>query len=178
MPFHPARVRKLLRSGRASVFLKQTFTIIVHDRVGGETQDTKLRVDSGSWVTGCALVVSGEMGDRCAIALKIWQRSERIKRELDKRRAFRRNRRSRKTRYRKPRFDNRIRPEGWLPPSLRSRVEQVRTWAKRLTRFAQVSGLAVETVRFDPQALQNQEISEVQYQQGIRKKRTVALSVG
>ena len=29
---------------------------------------------------------------------------------------------SRKTRYRKPRFDNRTRPEGWLPPSLASRV--------------------------------------------------------
>ena len=166
MPCHPARARKLLRSGRASAFRKQPFTIIVHNRVGGDTQDTELRVDPGSKVTGCALVVSGEKGDRCAIALEVGHRSEQIKRELEKRRAFRRNRRYRKTRYRKPRFDNRARPEGWLPPSLQSRVEQMRTWAKRLTRFAPVSGLAVETVRFDTQALQNPEISGVQYQQG------------
>jgi 5-methylcytosine-specific restriction endonuclease McrA len=166
MPCHPARARKLLRSGRASVFRKQPFTIIVHNRVGGDTQDTELRVDPGSKVTGCALVVFGEKGDRCAFALEVGHRSEQIKRELEKRRAFRRNRRYRKTRYRKPRFNNRARPEGWLPPSLQSRVEQVRTWAQRLARFAPVSGLAVETVRFDTQALQNPEISGVQYQQG------------
>jgi len=166
MPCHPARARKLLRSGRASVFRKQPFTIILHDRDGGETQESELRVDPGSRVTGCALVVSGEKGDRCAFALEVGHRSKQIKRELEKRRAFRRNRRSRKTRYRKPRFDNRTRPKGWLPPSLRSRVEQVRTWAKRVSRFAPVSGLAVETVRFDTQALQNPEISGVQYQQG------------
>ena len=166
MPCHPARARMLLRSGRASVFRRQPFTIIIHDREGGETQDTELRVDPGSKVTGCALIVSGEKGDRCAFALEIGHRSEQIKRELEKRRTFRRSRRQRKTRYRKPRFDNRTRPEGWLPPSLQSRVEQVRTWAKRLCRFSPMSGLAVETVRFDTQALQNPEISGVQYQQG------------
>ncbi|MBO0723928.1 MAG: RRXRR domain-containing protein, partial [Blastocatellia bacterium] len=36
------------------------------------------------------------------------------------------------TRYRKPRFDNRRRHEGWLPPSLASRVENVYTWASRV----------------------------------------------
>ena len=166
MPCHPARARKLLHSGRASVFRKQPFTIIIHNRVGGDTQKTELRVDPGSKVTGCALVVSGEKGDRCAFALEIGHRSEQIKQALEDRRSYRRNRRYRKTRYRKPRFDNRTRPQGWLPPSLQSRVEQVRTWAQRLTRFAPVSGLAVETVRFDMQALQNPEISGVQYQQG------------
>lgn len=166
MPCHPARARKLLRSGRASVFRKQPFTIIIHDRDGGETQEIELRVDPGSKTTGCALVVSGEKGDRCAFALEVGHRSEQIKRELEKRRAFRRNRRYRKTRYRKPRFDNRTRPEGWLPPSLQSRVEHVRTWANRFCKFAPVSSIAVETVRFDTQKMQNPEISGVEYQQG------------
>lgn len=166
MPCHPARARQLLRKGRASVFRKKPFTIIIHDREGGEVQDTELRIDPGSKTTGCALVVSGERGDKCGFALEIGHRSEQVKRELEKRRAFRRNRRSRKTRYRKPRFDNRTRPAGWLPPSLQSRVEHVRTWAKRLTRYTPVSSIAVETVRFDTQKMQNPEISGVEYQQG------------
>lgn len=35
-----------------------------------------------------------------------------------------------------------------------------------MIRYAPISGIAVETVRFDTQALQNPEISEVEYQQG------------
>lgn len=163
---HPARARQLLRRGRASVFRKQPFTIIIHDREDGEVQETELRIDPGSKTTGCALVVSGERGDRCSFALEIGHRSQQIKRELEKRRAFRRHRRQRKTRYRKPRFDNRTRPTGWLPPSLQSRVEQVQTWAKRLARYAPVSSIVVETVSFDTQKIQNPEISGIEYQQG------------
>jgi 5-methylcytosine-specific restriction endonuclease McrA len=85
---------------------------------------------------------------------------------LADRRALRRSRRSRKTRYRAPRFDHRTRPAGWLPPSLKSRVDNVRTWARKLIRRAPVSAIAVETVRFDTHALQTPEISGVQYQQG------------
>ena len=37
-----------------------------------------------------------------------------IKKNLDSRRAIRRSRRQRKTRYRASRFNNRTRPESWL----------------------------------------------------------------
>jgi 5-methylcytosine-specific restriction endonuclease McrA len=53
-----------------------------------------------------------------------------------------------------------------MAPSLRSRVDNVLTWAKRLINFAPVSGIVVETVRFDTQLIQNPEISGVEYQQG------------
>ena len=39
MPCYPARARKLLRNGRAAVFSRYPFTIILLDREGGETQD-------------------------------------------------------------------------------------------------------------------------------------------
>ncbi len=107
MPCHPARARKLLKKGRASVFRKYPFTIIIHDRDEGETQDTELRIDPGSKVTGNALVVSGKNGDRCVFGLEVQHRSQEIKSNLEKRRAVRRNRRSRKTRYRASRFKNR-----------------------------------------------------------------------
>src|SRR5262249_20780652 len=86
--------------------------------------------------------------------------------QLDARRAIRRGRRNRKTRYREPRFDNRRRPEGWLPPSLESRVENVYTWSQRLIRVYPIKGLGLELVKFDLQMMQNPEIEGVEYQQG------------
>ncbi len=71
-----------------------------------------------------------------------------------------------KTSYRQPRFQNRTRPQGWTAPSLLSRVDHVFTWAMRPIDFAPVSGIVVETERFDTQLLQHPEISGVEYQQG------------
>ncbi len=75
-------------------------------------------------------------------------------------------RRNRKTRYRKPRFLNRKRSKGWLPPSLQSRVENTITWVKRIIRYVPITGISQELVKFDMQALQNPEIDGKEYQQG------------
>jgi 5-methylcytosine-specific restriction endonuclease McrA len=64
------------------------------------------------------------------------------------------------------RFDNRRRADGWLPPSLESRISNVLTWVARVRRYAAVGALSQELVRFDTQLLDNPEISGVQYQQG------------
>ena len=64
------------------------------------------------------------------------------------------------------RFDNRTRPDGWLAPSLMSRVYNVMTWALRFQRFTPLMSATIETVRFDMQAMVNPEISGVEYQQG------------
>src|SRR5205823_8894360 len=78
----------------------------------------------------------------------------------------RRRRRSANLRHRAPRFDNRALPQGWLPPSILSRVGNVVTWTDRLIRWSPVTRLEVERVRFDTQLLQNPEIDGVQYQHG------------
>jgi 5-methylcytosine-specific restriction endonuclease McrA len=78
----------------------------------------------------------------------------------------RRGRRQRHTRYRKPRFLNRRRRAGWLPPSLESRIANVTTWVARLRRLAPIDAISMELVRFDTQLMQNAEISGVAYQQG------------
>ena len=80
----------------------------------------------------------------------------------------RRRRRSANLRYRPPRFDHRRRPQGWLPPSLTSRVGNVLNWTRRYGRWAPVRRIEVERVKFDPQLLQNPEISGIEYQQGER----------
>jgi 5-methylcytosine-specific restriction endonuclease McrA len=137
-------------------------TIVLRERDGGATQPVSLKLDPGSKTTGLTLVANG----RVLWAAELHHRGMQIRDRLQARRAVRRSRRQRKTRSRTPRFLNRRRPEGWLAPSLESRVQNVQTWVARLRRFCPVSHRAMELARFDTQALENPEISGVAYQQG------------
>lgn len=167
MPCYPARARKLLSSGRASVFRRYPFTIILHDRKveNSVLQPMEIKIDQGSKTTGVALVVHGDTGPAVAFAAHIDHRTN-IKSSLDSRRAVRRSRRNRKTRYRAPRFLNRTRPKGWLPPSLVSKAENILNWVVRFARFTPITQFALETAKFDMQKLENPEITGTQYQQG------------
>ena len=166
MPCHPARARKLLANGKAAVFRRFPFTIILTQRDQGETQPMQARFDPGSSTTGIALTLQGQTQTTVIWAAELKHRGARIKKLLEQRRAIRRSRRHRKTRYRKPRFSNRTRPKGWLPPGLQSRVDNLEIWADKLRRFSPVSSFSMELVRFDMQKLMNPEISGVEYQQG------------
>jgi 5-methylcytosine-specific restriction endonuclease McrA len=166
MPCHPARARKLLKKGKAAVYRRYPFTIIMTQRVGGDLQPVEIKFDPGSRTTGIALVGHFDRGSEVIWAGNLNHRGLQIKRNLDSRRAIRRARRNRKTRYRPARFLNQLRPKGWIQPSLRSRVLNVKNWMFKLSRLAPLTQIAVETVRFDTQKLQKPEISGVEYQQG------------
>ena len=99
-------------------------------------------------------------------AAELRHRGQKIKSDLDSRRAVRRSRRNRKTRYRKPRFNNRKRPKGWLPPSLMSRVYNIQTWVERLRRYCPIAAISMELAKFDTQQMENPEINGIEYQQG------------
>lgn len=166
MPCHPARARKLLSKGRAAVYRRIPFTIILIDREGGDVQPAEGKVDPGSKVTGIAVVAEFARGREVIWAANLHHRGQAIREALADRRAIRRGRRNRKTRYRPARFNNRRKPKGWLPPSLRSRVKNIRNWMERLVWDIPIQSIAIETVRFDTQKLQNPEIAGVEYQQG------------
>jgi len=166
MPCHPARARELLKDWRAKVLRRYPFTIILLDREGGGVQPVTLKIDPGSKATGLALVANSQRGKRVVWAGELNHRGEQIKAGLLSRRQLRHGRRSRKTRYRQPRFNNRRRADGWIPPSLRSRVDNILTWVERLRRFIPICTISMELVKFDTQAMQNPEISGVEYQQG------------
>ncbi|MFB2982791.1 RRXRR domain-containing protein [Microseira sp. BLCC-F43] len=68
-------------------------------------------------VKGLALL----QGDKVIWAAELVHRVNQITCDLASRSVIRRHRRNRKTRYRQPRFLNRTRTPGWLPPSLASR---------------------------------------------------------
>ncbi|MEO0988936.1 MAG: RNA-guided endonuclease IscB [Cyanobacteria bacterium J06639_14] len=161
-PCKPSFARRLLNAGKAAVFRQHPFTIILNKAVEEAPEPCQLKIDPGSKVTGLALL----KGDVVLWAAEMTHRGQRIKEALLSRRQLRRGRRNRKTRYRQPRFLNRTRPKGWLPPSLQHRVDTVMTWVGRIQRFCAVGSLAQELVRFDLQKMQNPEMSGVEYQQG------------
>jgi 5-methylcytosine-specific restriction endonuclease McrA len=164
-PVHPGRARRLLTDGKAAVLRRFPFTIILKVAVpDAQTDPLRVKIDPGSKTTGLAMVNDAN-GD-VVWAAELSHRGQQIVQNLDNRRMYRRSRRQRHTRYRQPRFHNRRRSAGWLPPSLESRIRNVVTWVQRLQRYAPIAALSQELTRFDTQALQNPEISGVEYQQG------------
>ena len=85
---------------------------------------------------------------------------------LSTRRENRRTRRNRKTRYRKPRFDNRERGDGWLAPSVQNKVDTHLTVIRRVHEILPITKIIVEVAAFDIQKIKNPEIEGVEYQQG------------
>jgi len=165
-PCTPARARMLLRKGKAAVYRREPFTIILKYEIEEPVPPVELRIDPGSRTTGIVVVGKCKKGDKVVWACELEHRGLAVRDALTSRRAIRRGRRNRHTRYRQPRFNNRTRPAGWLPPSLMSRVNNVVTWSGKILALAPVASIAVETVRFDTQALQNPEISGIDYQRG------------
>ncbi|NEO91695.1 MAG: HNH endonuclease [Moorea sp. SIO3G5] len=162
-PIHPRKARRLLDKGKAAVFRMYPFTIIIKTAIPNPTiSPCQIKIDPGSKTTGFAIV----QNDQVIWGMELEHRGGLIKKKLESRRAVRRGRRNRNTRYRKPRFLNRRRPQGWLPPSLEHRILTTQTWVKRLIKFCPVNEIWVERVKFDTQKMQNPEISGVEYQQG------------
>ncbi|BAP55605.1 HNH endonuclease [Thioploca ingrica] len=175
MPCSEKRARRLLERGRAVVVKRYPFAIRLKDRVGGELQPIRVKLDPGSKQTGVAIVresknidtETGEITRKINILslLHLHHRGLAISANLTSRRAMRKRRRN-NLRYREARFDNRTKPTGWLAPSLQHRVDTAISWIKKLQRVAPVTALSQELVRFDLQQLESPEISGIEYQQG------------
>ncbi len=169
MPCTEKRARLLLERGRARVHKMLPFTIRVVDL---ETEDCefqalRVKLDPGSKTTGMALVrETAENGVAVINLFELMHRGKQISEALTARRGHRKVRRSH-LRYRAPRFLNRGNQKpGWLAPSLLHRVNTTLAWVSRIRRYAPVSAISTELVRFDMQALENPEIEGAQYQQG------------
>lgn len=162
-PCHPARARRLLDRGAADVVEVCPFQIRLRRCIENSfVEETDVKLDTGSKHVGFALV--GRSG-RVYLMGELILRTD-IKKRMDWRRICRRSRRGRKTRYRKERFSNRKRSEGWLPPSLQSRVNGTVKLARRLSGLMSVCHVVAETANFDIHRLMNPEVEGVGYQRG------------
>ncbi|WP_326644028.1 RNA-guided endonuclease IscB [Streptosporangium sp. NBC_01755] len=169
-PCHPARARRLLAAGRAVVVRHTPFVIRLRDRTVADSvvQGVQVGIDPGSKHTGIAVFRTGHADRTGLYGIQLDHRGGQIRDRLTARAALRRGRRSRNLRYRAPpRFNNRTKPQGWLAPSLRHRVDTTMSWATRLTRWAPVRAVHVERVAFDTHALSaGRPLEGVEYQQG------------
>jgi 5-methylcytosine-specific restriction endonuclease McrA len=167
MPCSEKRARLLLKKRRAVIHRVYPFTIRLKDRIGGELQPLRVKIDPGSKTTGVALVREKEERKEQVIQLiEITHKGDVIRKKMASRRALRRGRRGRNLRYRPARFDNRCRREGWLPPSSRHRIDTTLSWIQRLKKWAPLKALSMEKVRFDMQLMQNPQITSLEYQRG------------
>jgi 5-methylcytosine-specific restriction endonuclease McrA len=176
MPCTPARARILLSKKQAAVFKTYPFTIILKNKSGNKKQDIQIKIDQGSKETGIALVANFKRGKAVIFAANLLHKGHSVSEKLTSRAASRRSRRSRKTRYRKPKWLNSMskkqllhinqRPKGWFPPSIVSRLDNITNFCKKVKRLSPLNYISVENVRFDIQLMENPNIQGVEYQQG------------
>lgn len=155
------KVRHLLNSGLAKTVKCCPFTIQLLYESAQYVQDITLGVDAGSRVVG--LSATSEKKEFYAGEVEL--RND-IVDLLSTRRELRKSRRNRKTRYRKPRFDNRKRENQWLSPSIRQKADTHLTVVQDIRKIVPVSHIVVETASFDIQKIKNPDIEGSGYQQG------------
>ena len=163
MPTSPPRARKLLKAGKARVARREPFTIRMMVPTGETLQSVTLGMDCGYRHVGLSATTQKEELFASEVELR-----DDVSKLLSDRLELRRSRRNRKTRYRAPRFDNRVhsKNKGWLAPSVENRIQAHLSRVRMVQSILPVSRIVVETASFDTQLLKNPDISGVQYQQG------------
>ena len=156
-----AKVRVLLKSKKAKVIKTCPFTIQLAYDSTHYTQEITLGVDSGSKQIGLSATTKSKVLFESDVELR-----NDIVNLLSTRRQNRRARRNRKTRYRKPRFDNRRRKEEQLAPSIQNKVDSHLTVIRKVHEILPVTKIIVEVASFDIQKIKNPTISGTVYQQG------------
>ena len=108
-----SKVRKLLKDGQAKVVKRVPFTIQLLYETTNIVQDVTLGVDCGSKVVG----VSATTKDKELHSQELYSGEFELRNDvvelISEKRQYRKSRRNRKTRYRKPKFQNRKRKDNW-----------------------------------------------------------------
>lgn len=162
MPCKPAKARKLLNKNLAKVIKREPFTIQLLFECENEVQDITLGIDAGSKVIG----VSATTDKKELLSAEIQLRND-IVDLLSTKRQNRRARRNR-LRYRKPRFNNRVKSKhkGWLAPSVENKIYNHIKLVNKIHTILPINKIIVETASFDIQKIKNPEISGKKYQEG------------
>lgn len=143
-----AKVRILLKTGRAKVIKRCPFTIQLQYRSTNYTQEVNLGVDAGSKTIGVSATTDIKVLYEAEISLR-----NDIVDLLSTRRELRSARRNRKTRYRAARFNNRRRKDGWLAPSVQNKICTHLTLVRKVYEILPVTKIIAEVAAFDMQKL-------------------------
>ena len=143
MPCNSVKARILLKQKKAKVIRREPFTIQLLHGSTGYKQAVTLGIDAGAKHIG----VSASTERKELYSADVELRTN-IVDLLSTRRELRRGRRNRKTRYRKARFDNRKKPEGWLAPSVMNRINAHLSAIEKVCRMLPVTTIIVETAPY------------------------------
>lgn len=157
-----ARARVLLK--RKLAIVHSIYPFVIRLKKNKECKECfTIKIDPGATTTGIAIVDS----KKALFFFELIHRGKVIKKALDARRAIRRSRRARNTRYRKPKFDNRTRPIGWLAPSIKSRADNIINFVMKYKKLIPITKAVIETVSFDTSSLtEGKRLFGAEYQQG------------
>lgn len=156
------KVRQLLKDKKAVVVNTCPFTIKLTYKTSDYKQEIVLGVDAGTKHVGLSATTKSKELYSGEVILR-----NDVVELLSTRRELRRTRRNR-LRYRKPRFDNRIKSKrlGWVAPSVRHKVDAHIRVIDNICSTLPISRIIVEIAQFDTQKIKNPDISGNEYQEG------------
>jgi hypothetical protein len=164
MPTCQSKARRMVSSSKAKVVKRYPFTIQLTTATGESKQKIVLGVDSGyKWVGISAISDKQEL-----FSAEVKIRTS-ITKLLSERKMYRRNRRSRHHWYRKPRFNNRKKSSDWLSPSIQHKIDTHIRLVEIVSRLLPVAKDILETAKFDIQKINNPDITNLEYQNGVQK---------
>ena len=167
MPTNRVKARKLLRKRKAIIYKHSPFTIQLTYESEKNVQSIEFCEDTGSVSIGVS--IKSEKHEY------VHAQYDHLKDETERhndQRMYRRTRRNRK-RYRKPRFDNRKKPEKWLAPTVEHKKDNHTRIFEMFYEVCPITKAVFETGQFDPAAMQAlEETGEIlegaEYQHGKR----------
>jgi 5-methylcytosine-specific restriction endonuclease McrA len=166
MPTNPTVARLLLKDGKAKVVSKMPFTIKLVNDSTEYVQEVVAGMDTGSKIIGSSAIANGKVVYQAEIQIR-----QNVSCKMQQRSMFRKSRRSRKTRYRQPRWSNRasMKRKGRLAPSLKSKVDSHLREKLFIESRLPVSYWNVELASFDINKITDPEVSGTGYQDGLLK---------
>lgn len=155
MPCSQRKARLLLKEGKAKIIGYKPFTIQLLQATGETTQEVHLGVDTGAKHIGIAITSEDKVLAKGEIELR-----DGIHRDMESRYILRKSRRQRKVRHRKSRYLNRQHEDGWLPPSIKSRVDATYKWIDKFRDLVPNPILHIEVGKFNIGKIISQDDNE------------------
>lgn len=167
MPCSPVIARLLLKQGKAKCIKRCPFTIKLLYQTTSYTQPLTLGIDTGSGKIGSAVV---DENNNVVYMSEVEVRND-VTDKMKQRAKYRRNRRNRKTRYRKARWLNRKNSikKGRFSPTMVSKINSHLREIKFVESILPITKIIIETATFDPHALKNPAVlsNKWLYQKGV-----------
>ena len=161
MPCSNKKARQLLKDNKAKIICYNPFIIQLLYSTGETAQPVKIGIDTGAKYIGVAITSNNNVLAKGEIELR-----QDVSDNVTTRATLRKTRRARNTRYREARFLNRKRKEGWLPPSVQSKLNATFMWIDRFCSLVPNPELSIEVGKFNIAKMINPDIKGERYQNG------------